>query len=99
MVAKSGVASGLSTVAAKNQDLRSHQLSIRGAIHLAIERIALHRISPGLADDALDVFDVKLLVHALALALGDVVPDDRAVQVIHAPIERKLREVDRLHDP
>src|SRR2546421_8426962 len=36
---------------------------------------------------------------AVALALGDVVPDDGAVEVVAAPVQGELREAHALHDP
>ena len=54
-----------------------------------------------LADEAVEVLDVHFLVGGagVAFALGDVVPDDGAVEVIAAPIQGELRQADALHDP
>src|ERR1043166_2105198 len=38
-------------------------------------------------------------VSVTPLPLGDVVVDDRAVEIIDAPIERPLGQLGRLHDP
>ena len=38
-------------------------------------------------------------MRPLAGAFGDVVPNDRAVQVVAAPMLGELRQADALHDP
>lgn len=69
-----------------------------------IESVAFDGGSPRFADDAFEVIDVEFLVDGFlgrgaAAAFGDVVPGDGAVEVVYAPIQRELGEVDGLHDP
>jgi hypothetical protein len=58
-------------------------------------------IASRLADQPADVGLVQFLVRraAVAFTLGDVVPDDGAVEVVAAPVQGDLREADALHDP
>ena len=52
-----------------------------------------------LADEPLNIAHVQLLMNPLADAFGDVIPNDRAVQIVAAPIKRELAQADALHDP
>src|SRR5688500_9638843 len=69
------------------------------AVDRAVERVALNGLAAGLADEPPEVVEVELLVRRLAGALGDVVPDDGAVEVVAAVREGELRQPDALHDP
>src|SRR5688572_242116 len=71
------------------------------APHLAVKRVALDGDAAGFADQSADVRLVQLLVGraAAAFAFSNVVPDDGAVEIVAAPVERDLREADALHDP
>src|SRR5205085_7771185 len=59
------------------------------AVDLAVEGVALDGGLAGLADQATDIVEVELLVGraGVSFALGDVVPDDGAVEVVAAVVE------------
>src|ERR1700685_2094690 len=67
----------------------------------AVKGVALDGDEAGFDDQAADGVDGLLLmvIAVAAFALGDVVPDDGAVEIIDAPVQRDLRELHRLHDP
>ena len=83
-------------------DLRHHRFGLEDAVghrvasDLAVEGVTLDGGLAGLADQALDVVEVEFLVRraGVSFALGDVVPDDGAVEVVAAVVEGDLGEAD-----
>jgi hypothetical protein len=76
------------------------RLLTRIAAHRAIQRVALDRQAARFPNQPAQVALVQFLVRrAVAFAFRDVVPDDRAVEIVAAPVERDLRQADALHDP
>src|SRR4051794_26630248 len=76
-------------ISADQRRLAQHAIGLRIARHRAVQRVALDGYAACFADEALDVRLVQFLMRraAGAFPLGDVVPDDGAVQVVAAPVE------------
>ena len=69
--------------------------------HAPIERVAFHRHIARLDNQPANRIDSLLLVLVprSAFALCDVVPHDGAIEIVHTPVQRHLRELHGLHDP
>ena len=67
--------------------------------HAPIEAIPLGGLIAGFADQLSKLLDSQLLAGPLPFLLRDVVPDHRAVEVVDAPAESCLGQLDRLDRP
>ena len=69
------------------------------ARYAVIETVALDGLKTRLADQPAELLCIQVLPGPLPFPLRDVVPDHRAVKIIHAPAQAHLRQFDRLDRP